>query len=153
MSLYESLMRAVLQRLDRSWEVRVRRHPAELRTRLKWMDALNADPVLMQKGISLTEEPPSLPIEDALAKSRVVLGVASGAMIEAWIAGCKVMHLAGGPCPDELMGRYQGSENVMYFDGTGNGEALHRFLFEPARLDEHEARRVNHLVTMTGDAG
>ncbi len=149
---YASLIDRVLVRLDASWEIRVRRHPAELRKKLDWMELVNANPSLRRRGIAMTEEGPSVPIEAALARSRLVLGVASGAMIEAWIAGCKVIHLAGGPCRSELMGRYQGSENVLYLDEACSESALDRFLLEPVRLHERESQRINHLVEVKGAA-
>ncbi len=151
-SLYSSLIRSLLERLDSAWEVRVRRHPAELRKTLEWMEALNASPELEAAGVQMSEEPPSVPIEDALAISRIVLGVASGAMIEAWIAGCKVIHLAGGPYPEALMARYQNSANVLYLDANCQPEVLNHFLSTPALLSRHEAELVNYVVKVAEQA-
>jgi len=149
---YASHIRRILQQLDGAWEVRVRRHPAERRARLAWLEEMQSDCGLPEKRIVCQEEPPSVPIEDALQRSRIVVGVASSALIEAWIAGCKVIHVAGGPNHAALMARYQGSSNVFYCDDTSDPEALHVFLERPAVLDESENRRVHFLVAVTGAA-
>ena len=146
--VHYSMIKKVVERLDGGWEVRVRRHPAELRTRLAWMDQLNAELGLRQKSLRLEEERPSVPIEEALGKSRVVLGVASAALIEAWIVGCKVIHIAGGPGRDVLMDRYQSSANVLYCDERTEGRSLDMFLTEPAALNERESSLVHHLTAI-----
>lgn len=143
-----AMIRNVLRQLDSEWEVCVRRHPSEVRKTLAWMEQMNSDMALTQRGIHLKDELPTVPIEAALGKSRVVLGVASSALIEAWIAGCKVIHIAGGPCPGALMDRYQGSANVFYCDENCEDQALKAFLREPALLTEDERRLVNHVTAI-----
>lgn len=147
-----SMIKKVVERLDPGWEVRVRRHPAELRAGLAWMDQLNAEVELRQRSIHLEEEWPSVPIEEALGKSRVVLGVASTALLEAWIVGCKVVHIAGGPRREVLMDRYQNSSNVLYCDPCTEGRALDLFLAEPAALDDRERGLVNYLTAINEPA-
>jgi hypothetical protein len=149
--VYASVMAKVLRNLDAEWEVRVRRHPAELRRTLSWMEQLNSDRGLVEQGIRMEEEPPTVPIEQALGQSRVVLGVASAALIEAWIVGCKVIHIAGGPCRSALMDRYQNSANVFYCDQNSDTQLLDLFLAQPAVLDESERARVNDLTTINED--
>ena len=146
--VHYAMIKKVVERLDPGWEVRVRRHPAELRARLDWMDQLNAELGLSEKSLHLEEEPPSVPIEEALGRSRAVLGVASAALIEAWIVGCKVIHIAGGPGRDVLMDRYQNSANVLYCDRRTDGRSLDIFLAEPAALNEHESSLVNHVTAI-----
>ncbi|HYU46507.1 MAG TPA: hypothetical protein VEK84_10065, partial [Terriglobales bacterium] len=146
--VHYSMIKKVVERLDPGWEVRVRRHPAELRVRLAWMDQLNAELGLRQKSLRLEEERPSVPIEEALGKSRVVLGVASAALIEAWIVGCKIIHVAGGPGREVLMDRYQSSANVFYCDQRTDGRSLDTFLTQPAALNDRESRLVNHLTAI-----
>jgi hypothetical protein len=148
---YSSMMEKVLLRLDSEWEVRVRRHPAELRKTLGWMEQLQSNPGLLERGIRMEEEPPTVPIEEALGKSRVVLGVASAALIEAWIVGCKVIHVAGGPCRRALMDRYQNSANVFYCDQNSDAQLLDMFLAKPAVLNENERALVNYLTTIQED--
>jgi hypothetical protein len=147
-SSFSSLMRRVLLQLDRSWQVRVRRHPAELRTTLGWMEHLNLDRSLKDRGMELHEEAPTLPIDEALGRSRLVMGVASTALIEAWIAGCKVIHLSGGPCYSALMDRYRGSPNVLFVDDDTDGKRLESFLTLPVVLDSAERERVDYLVQL-----
>jgi hypothetical protein len=147
--LHYDMIKKVVKRLDPGWEVRVRRHPAELRARLGWMDRLNGELGLSEKSLRMEEERPSVPIEEALGKSRVVLGVASAALIEAWIVGCKVIHIAGGPSEHVLMDRYQNSANVLYCARRTGGCSLDTFLAEPAALNEHESSLVNHVTAIT----
>jgi hypothetical protein len=146
--LHYAMIKKVVERLDSGWEVRLRRHPAELRARLAWMDELNAELRSRGQSLCLEEEPPTVPIEEALGKSRIVLGVASSALIEAWIAGCKVIHIAGGPCRGVVMDRYQSSANVLYCDQGTEGDALDRFLATPAALDPSERKVVHHLTAI-----
>jgi hypothetical protein len=148
--VHYAMIKKVVERLDPGWEVRVRRHPAELRARLDWMDRLNADLGLSERSRRLEEErpSPSLPIEEALGRSRVVLGVASAALIEAWIVGCKVIHIAGGPGEHVLMDRYQNSGNVLYCDRRTDGRSLDIFLTEPAALNERENSLVNYVTAI-----
>jgi hypothetical protein len=149
--VHYAMIKKVVERLDSGWEVRVRRHPAELRNRLDWMDRLNADLGMRtsQTSLRLEEERPSVPIEEALGRSRVVLGVASAALIEAWIVGCKVIHIAGGPGEHVLMDRYQNSGNVLYCDQRTDGCSLDIFLAEPAALNQRESSLVNHVTAIT----
>ncbi len=146
--VHYAMIKKVVERLDPGWEVRVRRHPAELRARLEWMDRLNTELGLTQQSLHLEEERPTVPIEEALGKSRVVLGVASTALIEGWIVGCKVIHIAGGPGEDVLMERYQGSANVFYCDQRTDGRSLDIFLTEPTALNERESSLVNHVTAI-----
>ena len=143
-----SLIRKVLERLDTAWEVRVRRHPAELRKTLAWMEELNVDLKSTARQIHLDEERPSVPIEEALCHSGVVLGIASTALIEAWIVGCKVIHIAGGPPRSVVMDRYQDSANVFYCDQNTSVCALDRFLTSPVVFNEQERARVNYLTVL-----
>ncbi|HLQ76608.1 MAG TPA: hypothetical protein VK210_04595 [Terriglobia bacterium] len=119
-----------------------------MRKTLAWMDALNAELESTHKHICLEEELPTVPIEEALGRARVVLGIASTVLIEAWIAGCKVIHIAGGPERSVVMDRYQNSANVFYCDQNTNDCALDRFLSAPVELNEHERTLVNHLTVL-----
>jgi hypothetical protein len=145
-----ALIKKVVARLDMGWDVRVRRHPAELRKTLAWMEELNAGLKSMQKDVclELEEERPAVPIEEALGRARVVLGIASTVLIEAWIAGCKVIHIAGGPARNVVMDRYQNSANVFYCDQNTDDCALDRFLTAPVELNEREWALVNHLTVL-----
>ncbi len=146
-----AMIKKVLRQIDADWEVRVRRHPAELRQTLGWMEQLKSDPGLLERGIRMEEEPPTVPIEEALGKSRIVLGVASSALIEAWIVGCKVIHIAGGPCRSALMDRYQNSANVFYCDENSDEQLLDMFLAQPAVLNESERGLVNYVTAIEED--
>ncbi len=143
-----ALIRKVVERLDTAWEVRVRRHPAELRKTLAWMEELNADLESIPKQIHLEEERPTVPIEEALSRARVVMGIASTALIEAWIVGCKVIHIAGGPPRSVVMDRYQDSANIFYCEQSTDLCALDRFLASPVEFSEHERARVNYLTVL-----
>jgi hypothetical protein len=142
------LIRKVVERLDPAWEVRVRRHPAELRRTLAWMEKLNGDLKAMAKSIRLEEERPNVPIEEALCHSGMVLGIASTALIEAWIVGCKVIHIAGGPPRSVVMDRYQHSANVFYCDLNTGTQALDGFLSSPVDCSADERSRVNYLTAL-----
>jgi hypothetical protein len=112
------------------------------------MEELNGRLKLSRKNICLEEERPTVPIEETLGAARVVLGIASTVLIEAWIAGCKVIHIAGGPERSVLMDRYQNSANVFYCDENTNDCDLDRFLAAPVELNERERALVNHLAVL-----
>jgi hypothetical protein len=143
-----ALIKTIVERLEMGWDVRVRRHPAELRKALFWMEELNVSLKSSPKNICLEEERPTVPIEETLGRARVVLGIASTVLIEAWIAGCKVIHIAGGPDRSVLMDRYQNSANVFYCDENTNDCDLDRFLTTPVELNDRERALVNHLTVL-----
>ena len=140
----------MLRSLGDGWEIVVRRHPADRQPRLRHVERWNSDASLAQRGIRVSEEPPdALPIDDALGRSRVVAGVSSAALLEAWIAGCKVVYVPGGPARSAVMDRHGGSPNVCYLDDAID---LERFLETPASLDVAEARRVNYLTSVLDES-
>jgi hypothetical protein len=145
---YASLLR-ILKQMDAQWEIRVRRHPADRRVCLAYVGQLNAD-LSGREGHSRIEEelPETASIEEAIGKSRAVVGIASAALLEAWISGCKVIHLKDGPCQTVLMERYQGSENVLYYDEEVTDVMLKDFLTQPATLNEHEDCLVNDITML-----
>jgi hypothetical protein len=143
-----ALIKQVVERLEMGWDVRVRRHPAELRKTLAWMEELNAGLKSSQKNICLEEEGPTVPIEEALNGARIVLGIASTVLIEAWIAGCKVIHIAGGPERSVVMDRYQNSANVFYCGQNTVDRDLDTFIAAPVELNERERALVNYLTVL-----
>jgi hypothetical protein len=140
---YPSL-RQTLMHLDGTWEVRVRRHPSERRPQLALAAALSRDPELLARGVRIGEEAPSeIGLVDALRRTRVVVSTTSAAMIDAWVAGCKIVHLTGISHRATLMDRYGGSPNALYAE---NQTELSRFLASPAVLDDEESERVRRLT-------
>lgn len=140
---YDALVR-VLYELDSSWDVRIRRHPFDRREELECLEALQSETSLSDRGITIVEEPPSeVSIHEALASTRVVIGITSAAMIDSWIAGCKVIHLPSVAAPQGFMLRYQESHNVWYADDT---EGVGSFLREPVELSDDEAGRIDYVT-------
>lgn len=134
----------LLRALDGTWEVYVRRHPADKQPVLGLIAQWNADRELAGHGIRVVEERPhEVPIQDAIGRSRVVAGVSSAALLEAWIAGCKVVYVPGGPSRASVLDRHGGSPNVCYLDDSVD---LQQFLSRPATLDDLERSRINDLT-------
>ena len=131
----------MLRLLDSSWEIAVRRHPAWDISFAKYSEALRAN------GIIFKDEPPTdISLKEALAQSRIVVGGSSTALVEAAIAGCKVIYLAGVAHPSTVLDRHQGSENILYATSETDRDELSRFLAEPANLSAEEDRLINFLA-------
>lgn len=134
----------LLRALDDTWEVRIRRHPADMQPALALVTEWNSDPELARRGIRVVEEPPhEMSIQDAIGRSRVVVGVSSAALLESWIAGCKVVYVPGGPSRASVLDRHAGSPNVCYLDDNVD---IRQFLSGPAILDGPERDRINDLT-------
>lgn len=148
-SYYFSLIK-VLKIFDPNWEIRLRLHYNEVPQGLACMAALQADKDLFHRNIKIIEEShTSVSLEDALGRSRIVVGAYSTAMLEAWIAGCKVIHLPGEIDQEILMRRYGGSSNVIYADDITN---LENFLNSPAVLNVHEDELVDAITKVIPDS-
>ncbi len=142
---HASLQR-VLQALDSSWEVQVRPHPQNRQTWSGFVEALNTDPNLVKLGIQVKEETPEqISLEQALKTSRVVVGSASMALIEAWIAGCKVVYLGGTVVRSTLLDRFSGSRNVIYVDDVIESCDIKNFVDKPAVLNSLEDKYVEFV--------
>lgn len=144
-SYYFSLLN-VLKLVDPTWEIRFRPHYNEVQHGLACFDALQADKTLSERGIQIElEHHVRVSLEDALVNSRVVVGAYSTAMLEGWVAGCKVIHLKGEINRDAWMKRYGGSANVLYADDDAD---LEGFLDTPAVLTVHEDKLVDHVTAV-----
>jgi hypothetical protein len=116
----------VLRRLDSSWEIRLRPH---------FNERAHAARLAARLGVDLE---PDVPLHESLAATRVAVGVYSTALLDAWVAGCKVVHLGA---PQVLLDRYGDSGNVL------NGiDGLDEFLRAPAAIDDAEDLRVNRVT-------
>ena len=73
---------------------------------------------------------------------RAVIGAYSSAMLDAWVGGCKVIHLPGLIDQETLMGRYSGSPNIHFAQDPAGVAA---FLASPWQDDAAETARVDHL--------
>lgn len=139
-------MLKVLALLDGAWEVRIRRHPADRRPALDDVKLWNDSAELVRRGVRVEEEcPESVPIEETLGRSRVVAGIASALLLEAWFAGCKVVYVPGGPPRTVVMDRHLSSPNVCYLSDE---QDLTTFLGSAAELDDKEARRIHHVTAI-----
>lgn len=90
-------------------------------------------------------DPRERPLQDALGTASLVVGPYSTAMLEAWIAGRKLIHLPTEMKPEAVLARYGGSPNVVY---AGPVESILPFADAPVCDDLEERRRVNHLVAV-----
>jgi hypothetical protein len=143
-----SVLLKVLSALDESWEIRIRPHPAKQ----NWpgcLSLLNTHLVQNSKNIRVQEESPEkVPLEQALQKSRVVVGVASMALIEAWIAGCKVMYLQDIVDKRAVYDRHRGSRNTLFVDESTSFETIREYMTHPAFLDNREAMIVDQFSSV-----
>lgn len=144
-------LRRLLRLLPSGWNVRVRSHPAANTTLAGYVAALQADPVVRENGLRIVPEPfEAISLPDALRRSRVVAGVYSTALLEGWVAGCKLVYLPGVIARDAVLPRHDGSPNVLYLDAAVSDASVLDFLSTPATLDTAEATRVDRLTQVLG---
>lgn len=142
----------ILSLLDETWEVVIRRHPAWSSNFEQYVQALQGEEMVRSRGVKVIQEPPdSISMREALAKSRVVVGGTSTAMLEGNIAGCKIIYLAGLMQPSVLLDRHQGSENAIFASLETSPVVLRRFLSEPASLTADEDEKLDGLTHVLAD--
>jgi prepilin-type processing-associated H-X9-DG protein len=145
------VLRRLLRLLPPGWTVRVRSHPAANATLARYVSALKADPVLRSNGLRIAPEPfESILLSEALRRSRIVAGVYSTALLEGWVAGCKLVYLPGVIAREAVLPRHGGSPNVLYLDASVSDAAALAFLSTPATLDGAEAIRVDRVTHVLG---
>lgn len=141
-----SVINAV-QGLDTDWSVILRPHPLHNRKVAAFARALIAAPGLEWLASSLTiEDSTQTSLESSLALTTVAVSVASMAMLEAWISGCKVIYIKEGINPSALTDRYQDSENVAYFSAQTPRLAVQCFLRAPPQRNAHEEQLVRNVT-------
>jgi len=144
-SYYFSLLK-ILKLLDSNWKIHFRPHPLSKKSALYCFSALQANKILSKKGIQIEIEwPDKNPLENSLSNSRIVVGAQSCAILDAWVAGCKIIYLPGLINKNVLMERYGNSVNVLYANHNSN---LKKFLSTPVTFNAHENDLVNFITSV-----
>lgn len=145
---YEALSK-VLGSLPLTWEIRLRPHPLD---RDSWPEVkvhLESDLKLSGVARELFSFPPEdQSMRDAIESSRVFMGSASAALLEALLGGCKIIYIPGRVKNDDIFYRHQGSKNVLSMLQGFDSERFERFLAEPYCRESSEVEKVGHLFKL-----
>lgn len=146
--LREGTLRFLLS-LDPGWRVVLRGHPTggdrcihaaeELTKRL--MEAGSSLKIVAQLGAEVA-------LSEVLTQRPAFFGAASTVLLEAWVAGCKVIYQDGTASSEAYMPRFQGSPNVMLITDETSEQELQAFLSTGAVFDEEERKRVDYLTKL-----
>ncbi len=148
---YRDSLLELLSGLPGPWRVGVRLHYNELEHGARFLARLRAEGVRRGWSFEIEERSHRSPLEEDLAWARVAVGAQSTALIDAWVAGCRVVHLRGASFGGRaILERYGGSPNVAYLD---EGADVAAFLSRPADLDAVEDRRVDRLTSVLAPPG
>jgi hypothetical protein len=82
---------------------------------------------------------------DSLAETLLVIGPSSAALVEAWVAGRKIVSLTADP---ESRQRYQDSPNVLMMSEDTSDEEMADFMNRRPVTDSAEEERVNHVAAV-----
>lgn len=141
---YSSLLR-VISVLDSSWTLYVRPHPKERAHLEGFLAAFLAEPIVKGTGLAVSIQlPEERSLVDALSDTRIVVGALSTAMLEGWIAGCKMIYLEGNGNPDTVLSMYGATHNALHLSKCTEGE-LKRFAATPCVIDCQENELVCHI--------
>ena len=134
----------ILKNLDSGWQIFVRYHHFGIKQGNQFFAKLQSENLLINNGIKVILEPSeSVNLSDALLKCKIVIGAASTALLEAWVAGCKVIYLEGDLDLNLYKCRYRSSKNVFY---CGLDKDINEFILSPINLNSDEDHQVNYVT-------
>lgn len=134
-----------LSALSNEWKIYFRYHPQEKLHGMKYFNKLKKDIDRYPKCHIDFDKLQSETIEKSLMAYETVVGKSSAAMLEAWIAGCKVVYLGES---DELKSRYGNSSNILYVSELTSNDVIKKFLNTPLLDDDKETSLINHVSKM-----
>ena len=139
---FEALVE-VLRALGPSWTAVFRPHYHQMKHGRDCFAALRQ---ALREASLEWQDPARTTLDAGLARASTVVGAYSTALLEAWIAGRKLIHLPGEMSRGALMRRYHGSPNVLFADTAADAVA---FASRPADDGDDERRRVDRLVKVS----
>ena len=146
---YEYLLR-LLRQLNSEWTVLLRPHPVD---RSSWPAVLND----LKKDLSSIESlkiqvkpeyPEVVPMQESVQRSSIFVGSASAALLEALLAGCKIIYLPGRIKNKDILERHQGSLNILYYNDDIEAPLLKEFLETEYLINDSEDNKINYLFEL-----
>ena len=128
--------------LSKAWKIYFRCHPQEKLHGMKYFHQLNKDIGKYSKCHLALDRFQDEHIENCLMTYEVVIGKSSAAMLEAWIAGCKVVYIGESV---ELKKRYRGSKNILYINERSSNDTINCFLHTPLEKTESENKFIDYV--------
>jgi hypothetical protein len=145
---YAEQVLRVARMLGPGWTVKVRRHPGDHDL---WPLIVQA---LIEQGSSASvelQEPTQVSIDQAVLEAGIVVGATSTALIEAWIAGAKVLIVPGMASETAAMEAYGGSPNVLSLWSPVTDADLKGFLGSPREDGPQESARIDRITLVSSE--
>lgn len=136
------LLLKILKLLPKNVKIHFRYHPNEKPSGVKFFEALKQES--NRYGFKVNIDPnQSLQIHESISHAKFVIGRTTTALMEGWIAGCKVIYLNN---VYDLQQRYGGSQNVLFVgDNTLNEKKMLQFLHTPVIENDNEKLLLNNV--------
>ena len=135
--------------LSPDWEVVVRPHPRYGQLLGQFMESVLADNRSQRTGFKLSSENP-LEVDPvrSLGQSSLAVSLLSSMMLEAWIAGRRVVYLDGGGNRQAVMARHGDSKRVIHMRDVRGQEHLKSFLTGEVEADQREVDLINFVTSL-----
>lgn len=138
---YEKLCKLLLL-VPANWAIRFRCHPNEKKSGMKCFETLKEDFKRSDRHITI-DEYQNDSIESSLACTTVAVGRISVALMQAWVAGCKVIYLEE---TNDLRQRYIGTANVLFIDSNKSDEEIRNFFVTPYVRTPNETSWIDYVT-------
>lgn len=137
------LLTNVLKNVPKDWKIKYRFHPNEKESGIRFFNYLKKEKFSQKLGIDIQlDDFQERSIEKSLHTTKVVIGQISAALLEAWIAGCKVIYL----CKTyDLETRYNESRNIFFINFNSNDKEIKKFLLDPPIVNEKENKLIKYV--------
>ncbi|MBF0553703.1 MAG: hypothetical protein HQK96_04015 [Nitrospirae bacterium] len=146
-SIFFKLLRRLIATLDKNWSVIIRPH--YIRAYKKHCNTIYL--LCKELGISCSiKTPEDNTIENAILYSQIVVSVASTTLLDAWIAGRKVICLYA---PEKVIypvERFESSKNVFVLEKNSTNEDIKHFIDEPPIRSYDELMLVSQFSNVKG---
>lgn len=136
----------LLANFDSDWSIILRPHPVDRASWPKVKTDLENDLRTMGKRIELIAEyPEAVSMKESVFKSSFFVGSASAALLEALLAGCKIVYLPGRIKNNDLIERHQNSENVFFCKINYDKTAFSHFFNSEFVKSDAENNKIKYL--------
>lgn len=142
---YDHLLQ-LFRKLDSTWRVYLRPHPVDRDGWPQVMADFISDLSSNQSAPQLAEElPERLGMTNSLRRTANFVGTASAALLEAWVAGCRVIYVPGVVQNEDVFSRHSQSPHVFWLTEFTENMSNISILSSPIMSDDDETRRIKKL--------
>lgn len=146
---YQNLL-SLLKKTQNLEELLLRPHPVDRASWPQVMSDLKNDLALGGVNLKINEELPekNIKMHQSVVRSKIFIGSASTALLEAYLAGCKVIYLQGRTKNSDIIDRHKNSENVMVYDDKIITEKILNFIERPYVLNAEEDLKLKRIFAV-----